>query len=264
MRRLPLLAPVGPAPDSRDTVDACTRSPATCGATSCAAGRVLRRCATSSPLLLVLEDCHWIDPLSKALLEAVGRNVDTMGVLVVVLSRSAERELFAEPGELAHVPELRLEPLRSRDAEDLARAKLRAAGRELDELPPAVRDAVRRAEGNPFFLEELIALLLERGIDLEDPSAFATAAVPDTLYGVVMARIDQLAEQDKSVLKVASVIGRAFRAQWVWSSAPGARRRAGRPQQPRRADPRRADRAFGGGRRPRAPLPTRDDARRRI
>ena len=90
-------------------------------------------------------------------------------VLVVVLSRAAERELLAGPGGLEHAAELRLEPLRSHDAEDLARAKLRAAGRELDDLPPAVRDAIERAEGNPFFLEELIALLLERGTDLEDP-----------------------------------------------------------------------------------------------
>ncbi len=181
---------------------------------------VLRRHAASGPVLLVLEDCHWIDALSKALLEEVARSVDRMGVLVVVLSRAAERELLAGPGGLANAAEVRLEPLRSHDAEDLARAKLHAAGRELDELPPAVRDAIERAEGNPFFLEELIALLLERGIDLEDPAAFARAAVPDTLYGVVMARIDQLAERDNSVLKVASVVGRAFHAQWVWSSAP--------------------------------------------
>ena len=181
---------------------------------------VLRRRASRGPLLLVLEDAHWIDPLSESLLEAVGRNVDRMAVLVIVLSRSGDGSFLVGLKGLDHLTELPLEPLRQHEAEALAGAKLRVAGRHSDELPPAVQDAVKRADGNPFFLEELVALLLQRGIDLDDSRAFALAALPDNLYGVVMARIDQLSERDKSVLKVASVIGRAFHANWVWSSAP--------------------------------------------
>ncbi len=180
---------------------------------------LLRACASSRPLLLVLEDCHWIDPLSESLLEAVGRNVDRLAVLVIVLSREADGGFLAGPRELDHVTEVSLAPLRRPEGETLARAKLGVAGREFDALPRAVQDVVARADGNPFFLEELLALLLQRGIDLDDSRASALATLPDTLYGVVMARIDQLSERDKSVLKVASVIGRSFRASWVWSSA---------------------------------------------
>ena len=218
--RLPLLAPAVRLPIPETPSDACARSRASCGATPGAAHRGPAPLRGERPGHARARGL----PLDRPALEStVGggwaqRRQDGRSRRRAFARRRARALRGA--GGLEHATELRLEPLRSHDAEDLARAKLRAAGRELDELPPAVRDAVGRAEGNPFFLEELIALLLERGIDLEDPSAFARAAVPDTLYGVVMARIDQLAERDKSVLKVASVIGRAFRAQWVWSSAP--------------------------------------------
>jgi len=181
---------------------------------------ILRARASSRARLLVLEDCHWIDPLSESLLEAIGRNVDRLAVLVIVLSREADGGFLTGLRELDHVTELSLGPLRRQEGESLARAKLRLAGREFGELPPAVENAIARADGNPFFLEELLALQLQRGIDLDDPRSSALATLPDTLYGVVMARIDQLSERDKSVLKVASVIGRTFRASWVWSTAP--------------------------------------------
>src|SRR3954447_2743962 len=65
------------------------------------------------------------------------------------------------------------------------------------------RVILEKAEGNPFFLEELTRSLLERG-------AWAEAAVPDTIQGVLMARIDRLPDEHKRILQAASVLGREF------------------------------------------------------
>ena len=84
----------------------------------------------------------------------------------------------------------------------------------------SVAELATRAEGNPFYLEETINLLRDRGIELADADEVVGAAIPDTLAGVVMARIDRLGEREKTTLKVASVIGRRFRDAWVWGSSP--------------------------------------------
>jgi class 3 adenylate cyclase/tetratricopeptide (TPR) repeat protein len=182
----------------------------------------LRRRAQRGPVTLALEDCHWIDPLSGELLAFIARNIATLPVLLIAVYRPSDAgEAFpAWADDIDHFTELRLQPLGVRDVERLVGAKIEEAFGRTDGVAPAVVSLAERAEGNPFHLEEMINLLRDREIDLDDDRAVAAAELPDTLYGVVMARIDQLAETDKTTLKVASVVGRSFRAAWLWGSSP--------------------------------------------
>ena len=84
-----------------------------------------------------------------------------------------------------------------------------------------------QGEGNPFYLEELVTYLHATGVDLRDPRAVAALELPDGLQRLLTARLDQLGEGEKATIKVASVIGRRFRASWIAQAYPG----AGGPQE---------------------------------
>jgi adenylate cyclase len=108
--------------------------------------------------------------------------------------------------------DLRLRPLGPDDGERLV-ANLLA----IDSLPAATRAMIlARAEGNPLFVEEIVRMLIDRkAIEFRDGRWFATARVvdveiPDTLHGLLLARIDRLPSEARRVLRVASVIGRTF------------------------------------------------------
>ena len=77
-----------------------------------------------------------------------------------------------------------------------------------------------RAEGNPFYIEELINYLHDRGIDPADPAALAALAIPESLQQLLISRLDQLTADEQNTVKVASVIGRLFKAAWLWGSYP--------------------------------------------
>jgi predicted ATPase len=120
---------------------------------------------------------------------------------------SAARELFGEA-----LVEMHLEPLSETDSRDLVANLL-----EIESLPDRVRESIlSRAEGNPFFVEEVIRMLIERGgIERHEDRWTANAEVasvdiPETLHGLLLARIDQLPDAAKQSLRVASVIGRQF------------------------------------------------------
>jgi class 3 adenylate cyclase/tetratricopeptide (TPR) repeat protein len=183
---------------------------------------VLRQRAARGPLMLVVEDAHWIDPLSRELLAFIARNISSVRVLVVAAYRPSEGQDTAPSWArgLDRFTELRLEPLGADDVARLVAAKVEEAFGKTDALPRTVAQLAARADGNPFHLEELINMLRDRGIDLADDEAVAAVELPDTLYGLVMARIDKLSESEKSTVKVASVIGRSFRASWLSGSSP--------------------------------------------
>ena len=77
-----------------------------------------------------------------------------------------------------------------------------------------------RAEGNPFYIEELLNYLHDRGIDPHDAQALQKLDLPTSLHSLILSRIDQLTESQKSTIKVASVIGRLFRAGMLWGVYP--------------------------------------------
>lgn len=212
--RVPLLAPVVgiEIPDTELTAsfDAKLRK----GSLEDLLGRCLRARAEIEPLVVVLEDCHWIDELSRDLLEVLARAAGSLPVLFMLAYRPAERPggglgLEGLPG----FSELELTELPAEETAQLIRAKLeQLLGADAEAPQPLVRLVTERSEGNPLYVEELIDYLAGRQVDLRDAAALATVELPESLHSLVLSRIDGVPEDPRRTLKVASVIGRTFRA----------------------------------------------------
>ncbi len=174
----------------------------------------LRARATTEPLVIVLEDCHWIDELSRDLLTALARSCATLRVLFVLAYRPAESAgggLGLE--QLPYFTEVALDRLDDDDARAVVRSKLEQI---LGPAAPASDDlaelVAQRADGNPLYIEELVSFVASSGIDPEDRGAIERLRLPDSLQSLVLSRIDTVAEGPRRTMKVASVIGRVFRA----------------------------------------------------
>ena len=179
----------------------------------------LRHQSREVPTLLVLEDCHWLDPLSHDLLEVIGRAIVNLPVMIVLSYRPPQLEQLLAPrvSQLFYFAEITLSNLPDADIKQLVSYKLKQVYGEDTELPHALIEKVSaRTEGNPFYIEELLNYLHDRGIDPHQPNALEQIDLPNSLYSLILSRIDQLTENQKTLLKVASVIGRLFRAAMLW------------------------------------------------
>ena len=183
---------------------------------------ILRARAATGPIAIVLEDCHWIDPLSRDLLEELVLACSSLPVLFVLAYRPAT-ELDGGLG-LERIPyfhELNLGELEAGDAHLVLRAKLEQLfGQAVSPAPELVEFVIERAQGNPFYLEELVNFIHGHGVDPADPAAFRRLEIPDTLLRLVQSRIDMLAEAPRTALKVASVVGRTFETPFVHGVYP--------------------------------------------
>lgn len=176
--------------------------------------------AAAGPVMLLLEDCQWIDPASLALLDFLARHIADLPVLVVVTSREPVAGRLAR---LDHLIDMPLSELRDPDADRLAVLRLQERyGSSIDITAALVRETVDRAGGNPFYIEELVSYLHGHGVDPSDPGALTVVELPDNLQRLVMARIDQLTDGEKATIKVASVIGRRFQPEWIAAVYPAA------------------------------------------
>lgn len=181
---------------------------------------LFERQARRAPTLVVMEDWHWVDHSSISLCEHL-----------LPLARSAPISFWfvtrAEPDEPAArmlaatraqeglpLHEVLLAPLDAGDSGALIDNLVGAGG-----LPLAVRNGIlRRTEGNPFFIEEIVRSLIADGSLVRGGHEAAwrlarpidATSLPDTVQGVIVARIDRLDEAMKGVLNLASVIGRSF------------------------------------------------------
>ena len=162
-----------------------------------------------TPVILLLEDLHWIDTVSEELLSRL-LSTDAAMPLMVIHTRRPE---YQPPWSKHRAIEvMRLAPLSASETSEIIRARL-----QLADLPGMLARAVAdKAEGNPLFAEEIATFLLERGsvrptasgVDY-DPVAVATA-LPTTIHALLTARIDRLAPEDRSLLQAAATIGRRF------------------------------------------------------
>jgi serine/threonine protein kinase len=171
--------------------------------------KLLLAFANRRPSLFVFEDLHWIDRFSQELLEFVFAQEALAPALFCCLFRAeyTRAKTITGKGEL-----LDLDRLPNEEAKELMRSRL---GTEV--VPDAVEQLIdKRAEGNPFFIEEIVKTLLDRKVvavkkgKIEILSENLEAGVPETLQGVILARIDQLEGKIREVLLDASVIGREF------------------------------------------------------
>ncbi len=178
---------------------------------------VLTARAATAPVAIVLEDGHWLDPLSRDLLDELVRAITALPVLVVVAYRpTAEPAAGLGLHAFGHFRELELGELGPEQAELVLRAKLEQVfGAEVHAAPELLELIAARAQGNPFYLEEIVNFVAERGIDPGDGPAIRALDVPDSLQRLVLSRIDLLAEEPRRTLKVASVVGRGFESPFV-------------------------------------------------
>jgi len=181
----------------------------------------LKATTKDEPLLLVIEDLHWIDGLSHDLLDELARATTAFPLCFVLAYRPphAERARLVAPRleALPHFTKIELSELSAAECEQAIRAKLAqlypARG---GAVPPVlIAKLMARAQGNPFYLEELLNFLHDRGLDPRDPADLNKIELPDSLHTLILSRIDMLAEREKTTLRVASIIGRLFRAQWL-------------------------------------------------
>lgn len=183
--------------------------------------RYLQTCASSSPLIIICEDIHWADPSSVELLSQVNPIVAEAPVVFAFVTRPDKDvpgwKLITQARDIhgAGLTELHLSPLSDKDSQELVSNLL-----EIESLPANVRDLIlAKAEGNPFFVEEVIRMLIDRGNLVRTDGNWIVAKpintidIPDTLQGVLIARIDRLPEDAKRVLQIASVIGRKFQVK---------------------------------------------------
>ena len=182
---------------------------------------LLRRHVGSTPTLIVLEDCHWLDPVSEDLVEVIGRAAAQLPILVVLVYRPPEgdRERPFAVGRLPHFTEVALKEFTAREAERLITLKLRQFAGDDAAIPQSlVLRVTERAQGNPFYIEELLNYLRDSGIDPQDTPAVLELDLPTSLYSLILSRLDQRTESQKTTLRVASVIGRVFRAALLRST----------------------------------------------
>ncbi|MDP8927308.1 MAG: hypothetical protein M3O70_01700, partial [Actinomycetota bacterium] len=180
--------------------------------------QVLLASARLGPLVMVFEDVHWADRASVATLTKLLPVVDEAPLLMLCTSR-VERsgpgwelvtELRRRFGE--SLVDLRLGSLSEDDSRRLVQALLEV------EAPPEglVELVVARSEGNPLFVEEILHSLVERRLLSGSPEGWTLSGgvadldIPDSIHGLLLARIDRLPEGARDVLKVAAVIGRQF------------------------------------------------------
>ncbi len=178
----------------------------------------LRARADVMPTVIVLDDLHWADTASLELLLNVAGLVEELPLLIICLLRSdkdapswsAIERVQERLG--ARYTEIVLEPLDTANSKELLGNLL-----YIEELPESVRNLILdKAEGNPFFVEEVIRTLIDSEYIVQENSHWratreiVNVTIPDTLTGVLSARIDRLPENTKHVAQTAAVLGRIF------------------------------------------------------
>jgi class 3 adenylate cyclase len=186
--------------------------------------------ALTAPTIVVVEDIHWADPSSVELgLHVLPMAAESPIVFVLITRPDPEAAGWRMVTAARETPgvsaiEIHLSPLSEGDSQQLVRNLL-----DITALPGSLRQIIlAKAEGNPFYVEEVIRMLIDRGVLERKDGGWAVARdlkeidIPDTLQGVIMARIDRLPDDAKRTLQIASVIGRRFQVKVLETVLRGA------------------------------------------
>src|SRR5262249_27340612 len=146
------------------------------------------------PLVLVIEDLHWIDQTSESFLGSLVDGLAGARVLLLATYRPGYRPAWMDR---SYATQIAVRPLAAEESLAVVRALLPDAA----DADPRARLILDKAEGNPFFLEELTRALGDGS---------GAVMVPDTVHGILMARMDRLPEAPRRVLQTASILGREF------------------------------------------------------
>jgi len=170
--------------------------------------RILLRESLNQPLMVIFEDLHWIDEHTQEFLNLLADSIGTAKILLLVNYRP---EYSHGWGSKTYYTQLRLDPLGRETASELLTALL-GGGSELAPLKSVI---IVKTEGNPFFMEETVQVLLDDGALIRNGTMkltrpLAELKISPTVQGILAARIDRLPQDSKELLQTLSVIGREF------------------------------------------------------
>ena len=182
-----------------------------------AAAQVLRLTVElqGTPVMLLLEDLHWADDESLDFINYLMQVNRDVPMLMVCLTRPVLFERRANWAEVAsNHTRIDLQPLDARASRELAGELLK----RMERVPPVLRELLTGgAEGNPFYMEELLRMLIDHGAIVANgeqwqvvPEKLLATQVPPSLTGVLQARLDRLPAAERLALQLASVIGFVF------------------------------------------------------
>jgi len=187
----------------------------------------LRRLSDYRPVVLVLDDLHWADEGSLEFIRFAMRQNRDAPLFTVMLTRPSFFEQHGDwtEGDDSHI-RLDLTPLDKDFSRELADTLLARVAQVPAALCTLVTDG---AEGNPFYMEELVKMLIDDGVIVTEaegwrvlPDKLQGRAVPPTLTGVLQARLDALDSRERSALQQAAVVGHLFWDQALAAIDPGA------------------------------------------
>jgi class 3 adenylate cyclase/tetratricopeptide (TPR) repeat protein len=174
---------------------------------------LLQAIAAQAPTVFCLEDIHWGDAASFKLLKDLIFNFDVPAIVLCTTRPHASLFTSHEQEYIASIySELRLNMLSPDETEAMAKSML-ATPTLPEELLSLLHN---RAEGNPFYLEEILNALVDSGVLTMEAGqwqlkrAFNASDIPSTIHGIIASRMDQLNHQDRRILQEAAVIGRNF------------------------------------------------------
>src|SRR5208282_1465781 len=170
--------------------------------------RILLRESLNQPLIVIFEDLHWVDDESQGLLNLLADSIGTAKILMLVNYRPEYSHHWSNK---TYYTQLRLDPLGKESADEMLTALL---GRNPD-LTALKKLIIERTEGNPFFMEETVQVLLDDGALVRDGTVRLTKAlgelkIPPTVQAILAARIDRLPAEAKDLLQTLAVIGKEF------------------------------------------------------
>ena len=188
---------------------------------------ILRKVLTvfrDAPFVLIFDDLHWVDPDSRELIISLIQSSDNLPLHLILVSRDFERLTVIRPiidvcaSMTQGLDDIRLRALSVDESRLLVNQLVHQTSSEIEELNEAI---VARAEGNPFYTEEIVRMLMDKGGIIEQGNEWVATnrakellrTVPGTLRGLILARFDQLPPELRHTLQQAAVLGRSFPAR---------------------------------------------------
>jgi class 3 adenylate cyclase/tetratricopeptide (TPR) repeat protein len=174
----------------------------------------IKALAGDIPVAIFLDDLHWADDSSLDILDRMSEELSDQQVLFVVLTRPSIFERKPTWGASALQHQMALQLLSHHESERLLEQVLQ----KVEEMPQQLSELIiETAEGNPFYLEELVKMLVEEGVIVKGEPTWQVQSgrllelhIPPTLTGVIQARLDRLPIHERTVLQQASVVGKVF------------------------------------------------------
>ncbi|MCD6578549.1 tetratricopeptide repeat protein [bacterium] len=178
---------------------------------------ILQKIQIKNKLVIIIEDFHWIDISSLEFLKNILKRIRNSSSFVLLITRPEYRErdvlkTFINSLEKERTQTIELKPLKKKDSRKIIELLL-----EIEKLPSYLKDLiVEHSEGNPFYTEEIIKTLIDKGTLIpkgdhwEATKVIEDVDIPKSVNAVIQARIDALSIEEKKLLQSASVIGYTF------------------------------------------------------